>query len=399
MKRILKYKEYCNNNNYKETESIEYFESHLEKDYSDDRALFTTFMSIIYENYLNVDEINEIKRRTLITESIWGDLYDKAKRNVLKVVNKAHDIFTEMAEKAGKLVDFVKKLSESFVGMFTKQLKSTPELIKKSIINKAPVFIKIVSEWLSSKKPKFIKDGVTGAARLYKFIYADFPIRLANKISSLFTTVFKKEGTNEGLQSLDIYLITEDREEKKSFLERMKEKILSYPPFSFFPKVTDLANKGLDYIGKILDKFFGWVDSKTEIKNEAVNLERPYSSSKFGKGIKFLIVIGSLYLMYNLSVVKSKKNDEFKNKILSSTEVDDIASEYKNKTIDYFLDITGIGSISSFLSSAFSKIIDTATDWVDITLTGGATKETLKTLTTIIGTYLALKPQFDRAFT
>ena len=346
-----------------------------------DRGNYILIFDSLYNNHLTINEKLMIENQYgIINESWFGELVDKGKRKVLKVISDAGNLLVDLAQKAKDVLEFGKMLANK-IGEYVKtQFNGLLDKVKNYAL-KDIGFVQPLIEFIEKKNQKKLKVYIQTVGSLVTYILSGkFITDIIDKLTGVFGKVLNM-GTNEGLYFLDNEFLFEDNgEEKKSFLQRLGEKIMSFPPFSWLPKIEDLMKKGITYIGQIIDKFFGWLEGKT---NEEIDLKRSFSESRFGKAFNFLFQILEVYVFYKITG-QIEKYKEMLDKAIGFSELVD---EIKDKTLDQVWDTIGINGeeIVSKVKSAAKAI-----PYV------GTILAILDSLVIALGSYLAVKPSFDK---
>jgi hypothetical protein len=161
----------------------------------------------------------------------------------------------------------------------------------------------------------------------------------------------------------------EETEEKKSFLQRLGEKVMSFPPFSWIPKIEDLMRKGISAVGKIIDRFFSWI---TTGKDSILG-------SKFVKGINFIFQVLELFIHYKIA----GKIDKFKELLSKASGLEELTNQLKDTTMTEIWSKCGISpdEITNKVKEAIKKI-----PYV------GDVLSILDSLVMSIGIYLSVEP-------
>lgn len=344
----------------------------------EDKSNFNIIFNTMYNYHLSINEKMIIENEYgLITEEFdisFSKLADKAKRGVLKVQTAAQKIIVDLAAKAKDVLDWAKQLAKTIGDYAKTQFTKLLEGCKNKVLAEAP-FIDILLKFINAKHDKFLKQYITKINNLVKYIIGGQMFTdLFNKLSKLFSSILQG-GNNEGLYNMENdFLFESDGEEKKSFLERIGEKLKTYPPFSWIPKLDEFVTKGITYVGGLVDKFFGWLQSDNI--SEAIDLtrgKREFGESYFGKGIMFLFQILELFIIYKI-----------KGKIDSTLGITDFVNSVKDSSILDVWNAIGINP-KELIKSSISQIpyigqIQTLIDYIS----------------TGLGVYLAIKPTFDK---
>jgi hypothetical protein len=169
----------------------------------------------------------------------------------------------------------------------------------------------------------------------------------------------------------------------KEFLQRLGEKIMSFPPFSWIPRIEDIMKKGISYVGQMIDKFFGWLEEKT---NEAIDLKKSFSSSKFGNAFNFLFQILELYVHYKVI----GKIEKFKEILKKASGLEELTNQIKDKSLSEVWTTCGLNpdEITNNFKSAIKKI-----PYV------GDILSVIDSLVTAVGIYLAVEPTLKKLTT
>ena len=338
-----------------------------------DKDNFNIIFHSLYNHHLSINEKMKIESDFgLITESWFSDLADKGKRGVLAVKSKAGELLVDLAKKAKDVLDFAKQLATK-IGEYVKgQFNNLSDKVKNYAM-KDGEFSTILLDFVNKKKQVKLKTYVKVISDLLKYIVSGQMISdLITRLSECFTKVLNL-GTNEGLYIIDSHFLFEaEQEEKKSFLQRLGEKIITFPPFTWLPKIEEMMKKGISSLFKIVDKFFGWLMTGKESYN-----------SRFDKGFYFLFQILELYVHYKV-VGKIEKFKEFLNK---ASGLEELTKQIQDKTLDQVWDTMGINSeeIVSNVKNAIKKI-----PYI------GDILSILDSLVIAIGTYLAVEPTIKK---
>ena len=343
---------------------------------SKDRENFNLIFTSLYNHHLSINEKMVIESDFgLITESWFSDLADKGKKGVLAVKSKAGELLVDLAKKAKDVLDFAKQLA-SKIGEYVKGQFSNLSDKVKNYAMKDGEFSTILLDFVNKKKQVKLKSVIDATSNLLKYIVSGQMISdLITRLSECFSKVLNL-GTNEGLYIIDNYFLfeAEEQEEKKSFLQRLGEKIMTFPPFSWIPKIEDMMKKGISALSNIVDKFFCWLTT---------GKESLMIGSRFTKSFNFLFNILELYVYYKV-VGKIEKFKEFLNK---ASGFEELANQIQDKTLDQVWDTMGINGeeIVSNVKNTIKKI-----PYV------GDILSILDSLVIAIGTYLAIEPAIKK---
>jgi len=340
---------------------------------SNDISNFSMIFNSLYESHLTINEKILIDSNYgMINESWFSDLVDKGKRGVLAVKSKAGELLVDLAKKAKDVLDFAKSLAGQIGNYVKTQFLSMEQKIKEHAL-KDSGFIEPLIEFIENKKLIKLKSYITSISELLKYIASGQIITdLVTRLSETFSGVLNL-GANEGLIYLDDNFLLEDNgeEEKKSFLQRLGEKIMTYPPFNWIPKIEDLMKQGISKLSQLMDKFFGWL---TTGKSESV--------SRFGKSFFFLFQILELYIFYK--VLGSIK--KFKDFVSKASGFDELTNSIQDKSMDEVWKMVGFNGedITKGIKAAVMKI-----PYV------GSILNVLDTLVISVGIYMIVKPKLD----
>jgi hypothetical protein len=339
---------------------------------SNDISNFTMIFNSLYKSHLTINEKILIDSNYgMINESWFSDLVDKGKRGVLSVKSKAGELLVDLAKKAKDLLDFAKSLAGQIGNYVKTQFLSMEQKIKDKAI-KDTEFVGAIVDFIKDKKLVKLSSYIKGTAELLKYIISGQIITdLITRLSETFSGVLN-QGTNEGLSYLENYFLLENsEEEKKSFLQRLGEKIVKYPPFSWIPKIDDLMKQGISKLSQLMDKFFCWL---TTGKAGII--------SKFSKSFTFLFQMLELYIFYKISGGIKK----FKEYISKVTGLDELTNSIQDKTMDEVWKTVGFNGddIVKGIKDAAMKI-----PYV------GSVLNVLDTLVISVGIYMVVKPTLD----
>jgi hypothetical protein len=340
-----------------------------------DKDNFNLIFLSLYNHHLSLNEKLEIQYNFgLVTESWFSDLADKSKRGVLAVKSKAGEILVDLAKKAKDVLDFAKQLANQ-IGEYVKgQFNGLKDKVKNNVTQDAG-FASTIVEFLEQKKSEKLKSYISNSISLIKYIVSGQMITdIINRLSETFSKVLNL-GTNEGLTYLeDEFLFEADEpEEKKSFLQRLGEKVMSFPPFSWIPKIEELLKKGISFLGKLVDRFLSWL---TTGKDSILG-------SKFTKSISFIFQILELYVHYKVI----GKIEKYKEILKKASGLEELTNQIKDKSLSEVWTTCGLNpdEITNNVKSAIKKI-----PYV------GDILSILESLVIAIGTYLAVEPTIKK---
>jgi hypothetical protein len=335
-----------------------------------DKENFILIFNSLYENHLSIDEKLLIESNYgLINESWFSDLVDKGKRKALKVASDAGKLLVDLATKAKDILDFAKQLA-SKIGDYVKgQFTSIKDRVKNYAM-KDSGFGSIILDFLEKKKSVKLKGYILDISVLLKYIISGQMITdLVTRLSEVFSKVLNL-GTNEGISYLqDEFLFeAEETEEKKSFLHRLGEKVMSFPPFSWIPRIEELMNKGISAVSKIIDRFFSWISTGKDSEG-----------SRFQKGFIFIFQILELYIHYKIV----GKIDKFKEFLSKASGLEELTNQLKDNTMSEIWSKCGISpdEITNKVKDAIKKI-----PYV------GDILSILDSLVMSVGVYLSVEP-------
>lgn len=339
-----------------------------------DRRNFNIIFTSLYKYHLSINEQMLIKEEYgMINESWFSDLADKASRGVLKVATSAGQVLVDLAKKAKEVLDFAKLLATKIGEYVKNQFTNLQDKVKNYAL-KDNEFVETIIDFIKNKKPNKLKSAIESIKILLNYIISGKIITdLVNRLSETFSNVLNT-GTNEGLFYLENEFLFEAEEtEKKSFLERLGEKIMSFPPFNWIPKIDEMMKKGISALSKIIDKFFSWL---TTGKASIIG-------SKFVKGVNFIFNILEIYVYYKVI----NNIQKFKEFIKKTQEFEDISNLIKDKTLDQLWSSIGFNP---------ENIINGIKDAVKKIPFVGDILSILDSLVIAIGTYLAVKPSIEK---
>ena len=346
-----------------------------------DRRNFLLIFNSLYESHLTLNERLTIESTFgMVNESWFSDLVEKGKRKVLKVKSEAGELLVNLATKAKDILDFAKQLAGQIGEYVKKQFEVLKEKIKGYAL-KSVDFLKVLLEFFEKKKTEKLRNYVSGTADLIQYVASGKLISdIVTRLSEAFSKVFNL-GTNEGISHLEDEFLFEadDAGEKKSFLQRLGEKVMSMPPFSWIPKIDELMRKGISFLARVVDKFFGWL---TTGKDSILG-------SRFAKSINFLFQILELYLLYKVS----GNIEEFKKKLEKKSGLEDLNKAIdgeKEQALSYVWQSCGFDpdEIANSVKNAVKKI-----PYI------GDILSVLDTLVISVGVYLAVEPTLKRLTT
>ena len=339
---------------------------------SNDISNFTMIFNSLYESHLTINEKILIDSNYgMINESWFSDLVDKGKRGVLAVKSKAGELLVDLAKKAKDVLDFAKSLAGQIGNYVKTQFLSMEQKIKDKAI-KDTEFVGALLDFIKNKKLVKLTSYIKGAVELLNYITSGQIITdLVTRLSEIFSNVLNL-GTNEGIDYLESdFLLENEESEKKSFLQRLGEKIMTYAPFNWVPKIEDLMRQGISKLSQIMDKFFYWLSTG---KSGVV--------SKFSKPFTFLFQILELYVFYKISGSIKK----FKEYISKVSGLDELTKSIQDKTMDEIWRNVGFNGdeIVKGIKAAAMKI-----PYV------GTILNVLDTLVVSVGIYMVVKPTLD----
>lgn len=343
-----------------------------------DNSNFIEIFNSIYEYHLTKSErtlLNEFNYS--LNESWFSDLKDKSERGVLKIRSQAGELLTQVAQKAKDVLNFVKMIATQIKDAVVNMIKNSVNTFKSKIIPQ-PELLSLISEYMT-KKGDNLKKWLSGAGELIKFVMVDLPVKLFNKLINFLKGVFSK-GSNEGFNYFCNDFLNEGNEvEEKSFLQKLGDKIASFPPFSWIPKMEEMVKYGLYKVKQFIEKFFVWID-KDDAVTEAIDLFR--DKSKFTRGIAFLFDLLEIYIIYKFNEKIGNKIEAFK-KSLKDGDISQYLEEIKNKPMDEIFQKIGFSpeQIINSVKSIAEKI-PYVSDILSI----------LKNLALAIGVYQVIQP-------
>ncbi len=349
-----------------------------------DRKNYILIFNSLYNSHLNINEKNIINSNYgMINESWFGDLVDKGKRKVLKVATEAGNMLADLAQKAKDVLDFSKMLANK-IGEYVKgQFNTLLDKVKNYAL-KDTGFVQPLIEFIEKKKQTKLKQSVGQIGKLITYITSGkFITDIINKLTGIFSKVLNM-GTNEGLSYLENEFLLEDNgEDKKPFLQRLGEKIMSFPPFSWIPKIHDLLKKGISFIADLVDRFFSWVQGKEFGGSVQEKYDGSYVKSDFSSSFGFLFQILELYIYYKTI----GKIEEYKKKLDKAVGFSELTDSIKDKSMDQVWSTIGINGaeIANNIISAAKKI-----PYV------GTILSILDMLVIALGSYLAIEPTIKK---
>lgn len=337
---------------------------------------FLLIFNSLYENHLTINEKKKIEERYgMINESWFSDLVDKGKKGVLKVASAAGEVLVDLAKKAKDILDFAKQLA-TMIGNYVKgQFNSLNDKIKNYAMKDAG-FATVFIEFLEKKKTNKLKTYISGIGSFGNYVISGQMIGdIITRLSEVFSKVLNL-GTNEGIRYLEDEFLLEAEEtgEKKSFLQRLGEKVMSFPPFSWIPKIEELMKKGIAALGKIVDRFICWLTT-----GDADNI----LGSKFVKSINFLFQILELYIHFKVI----GKLEEFKEMLMKSSGIEEITSQLQDKSMDEIWKSVGINS---------EEVVNNVKDAIKKIPYVGDILSVLDVIVMSMGVYFAVEPTLKR---
>jgi hypothetical protein len=353
-----------------------------------DRENYILIFNSLYNNHLTINEkiIIESQYGLINENTFWGDLVDKGKRKVLKVATEAGNMLVDLAQKAKDVLDFGKMLANK-IGEYVKSQFNTLLDKVKNYALKDTGFVQPLIEFIEKKKQNKLKQSVGQIGKLITYIISGkFITDIINKLTGIFSKVLNM-GTNEGLSYLENEFLLEDNgEDKKPFLQRLGEKIMSFPPFSWIPKIHDLLKKGIGFIADLVDRFFSWVQGKEFGGSIQEKYDGSYVKSDFSASFGFLFQILELYIYYKTI----GKIEEYKKKLDKAVGFSELTDSIKDKSMDQVWGTIGIngGEISNNIINSAKKV-----PYV------GTILSILDMLVIALGSYLAIKPSIEKITT
>ena len=350
-----------------------------------DRENYILIFNSLYNNHLTINEkiIIESQYGLINENTFWGDLVDKGKRKVLKVATEAGNMLVDLAQKAKDVLDFGKMLANK-IGEYVKSQFNTLLDKVKNYALKDTGFVQPLIEFIEKKKQTKLKQSVGQIGKLITYIISGkFITDIINKLTGIFSKVLNM-GTNEGLFYLENEFLLEDNgEDEKSFLQRLGEKIMSFPPFSWIPKIHDLLKKGISFIADLVDRFFSWVQGKEFGGSVQEKYDGSYVKSDFSASFGFLFQILELYIYYKTI----GKIEEYKKKLDKAVGFSELTDSIKDKSMDQVWSTIGIngGEIASGIINAAKKV-----PYV------GTILSILDMLVIALGSYLAIEPTIKK---
>lgn len=350
-----------------------------------DRENYILIFNSLYNNHLTINEkiIIESQYGLINENTFWGDLVDKGKRKVLKVATEAGNMLVDLAQKAKDVLDFGKMLANK-IGEYVKSQFNTLLDKVKNYALKDTGFVQPLIEFIEKKKQTKLKQSVGQIGKLITYIISGkFITDIINKLTGIFSKVLNM-GTNEGLFYLENEFLLEDNgEDEKSFLQRLGEKIMSFPPFSWIPKIHDLLKKGISFIADLVDRFFSWVQGKEFGGSVQEKYDGSYVRSDFSASFGFLFQILELYIYYKTI----GKIEEYKKKLDKAVGFSELTDSIKDKSMDQVWSTIGIngGEIASGIINAAKKV-----PYV------GTILSILDMLVIALGSYLAIEPTIKK---
>lgn len=340
----------------------------------EDRSNFEMIFMAIYESHASLEERMLVESSFgLLTEGNWFlDLVDKGKRGALKVATKAGEVIVDIAKKAKDLLDFAKQIGSQIAAVVKEQFTSLTNVVTGSVM-KDNKFVKELIDFLAKKKVVKLRTYIQDTGNLIKYVVGGKIINdLVARLSELFSSILSK-GTNEGVAYMEMeYLREADAEgEKKSFLQKLGEKIMTYKPFSWIPKIEDLMKQGVSFIAKIVDRFFTWLTT---------GKDGPFNS--FSKSFIFLFNVLELYVLY-------KMYPELKKLLSEVTGLDKLREMTKDKTLGDMWDYVGMspGEVVSNVKNKM-KLVPYVAPWLTV----------FDTIVMLVGVYKAVEPALTKNF-
>ena len=355
---------------------LESFETFNKKEinlHNEDANFWIIFESLV-NCHLNHHEKLLISYDYTINESWFSDLKDKATRGVLKVTTQAGELLTSLAKKAKDILDFAKQLANQIGEYVKNQFTNLSDKIKRYAL-KDSKFAEILLDFINKKKDNKLRTYIGSVSELVKYIISGKMITdLMTRLSECFSSVLN-QGRNEGLFSKENEFLfeAEETEEKKSFLQRLGEKVMAMEPFTWIPKIEEMLKKGISSLGKLVDKFFSWLlTGKTSM-----------IGSKFGRGLKFIFDILELYVTFKISGQISK----FADMLNKASNIEDVLNQAKESNFEEILSKVGLSrdEVMSTFKNAIKKIpfVGDIISILDFLVMG-------------IGIYLAIEPTLKK---
>lgn len=347
----------------------------------EDRSNFEMIFMSIYESHTSLEErllvessFGSLNEASGESRNWYSDLVDKGKRGVLKVATKAGEVLVNIAKKAKDLLDFAKQIGSQIAGVVREQFTGLTNVVTGSVM-KDNEFVREVIDFLKKKKVMKLRTYIQDTGNLIKYLFGGKIISdLVARLSELFSSILSK-GTNEGVTYMEMeYLreVDESEGEKKSFLQRLGEKIMTYKPFSWIPKIEDLMKQGVSFIAKIVDRFFTWL---TTGKDGHFN--------SFSKSFTFLFNVLELYVLYK---IVGKAND-FKNYLAKVNGLEQLG--VKDKTLGDMWSYVGKspGDVVSNVKEKM-KLVPFVAPWLTV----------FDTIVMLVGVYKAVEPALAKDF-
>jgi len=359
---------------------MKYLESFSEfKTIHQDRNFNLIFESL-YEYHLSIEERLILDREFgMINESWFDELKDKSRRGALKFKTKAGEILSELVKKSKEILDFVNSLSDKI----STHLNSICPILTSKFQNYTmrsvgfSDFMKVLTKTLGKIKPEKLLETKKNSFEFVKYIRdGEMTTNLKTRLTDFFTNVLRK-GTNEGLTSLENdFLFENEKSERKSFLQRLSEKIMSFPPFSWLPSFEKIIISKYTKIVELIDGFFYWLDTGTA----------KLMKSKFTIAITFIFSL--LYAYFKYRIIK----DTFKFSTWLGTEIGTIIdNQLPKESINQSLESLGENSGFDFMS-ILNQVKEGAKNIPYI----GDILSVIDTLLIGIGVYLSVKPVLDK---
>jgi len=232
MKHIKKYNDFFQFN---EKESFYYFVDYYYNE------LLTKNEKIILEQY--IDSTLSIY---LINENFFNKIknrYDKASKVVKNFPDKAKKSLNKVLDAAKTSMEFVKNIVSQLNEFIKKLINETPIKIK----NKLKSDKKIISE--IKKIEKGNKQGLVTDINECKNVIGFYKKQLGNILSKNLTDSFTKTITADDLPVEEkIQFINESISMGKNVISSLIHKLETYPPFNLLKNVTQMSEKGANYI-------------------------------------------------------------------------------------------------------------------------------------------------------
>ena len=105
---------------------------------------------------------------------------------------------------------------------------------------------------------------------------------------------------------------------------------MSFPPFSWIPKIDEMMKNGISTLGKLVDRCFGWLTTGKD------------SMSKFAKSFIFLFQMLELYIHFKL-IGGFEKFKEYLNKTgTTKGSLEELTNEIADKSLEQIWKTIGI---------------------------------------------------------